>query len=219
MTRHRTAERHELVAAHCPLIADAEQHVGYVSVRNRGTVGGSIAHADTVAELTCVAVALGATVVLQSASGRRDVAIADFLVANLINTREPDEIVTEIRFPASESATLTGFAEFARKTGDFPLVTAAVRAERDGDAVRDVRIGVGGVASTPIRLAECEELIEGSVVSGDLLDQVTRTAAAAVHPSETPFVSVDYRRHLSGVVVRRALERAFAPTVQEGPAS
>jgi CO/xanthine dehydrogenase FAD-binding subunit len=215
MTRHRTAELSEVVRRHCPLLAEAERHVGYVGIRNRGTVGGSIAHADTVAELTCVAVALGATVVLVSGRGRRELCAEEFLVANLMNAREPDEILAEIRLPVQDPGTTSGFAEFARKVGDFPLVTAAARLERDGDGCRSARLAVGGVVSTPVRIPECEALLEGADLAGGVIDDVAATAATALEPSEHPFASPEYRRVLVRVIVRRALENALKPATEE----
>lgn len=212
MTRHRTVERSELVASVCPLLPAAERHVGYVSIRNRGTVGGSIAHADTVAELTCVAVAIGATVVLTSVRGSRELPAAEFFAGTLMNSRESDELLTEVRFPVPRPGTTTGFAEFARKTGDFPLVTAAVQLDRDADSVTAARIAVGGIAPTPIRVTECEALVHAAEPSPDLLAEVAERAAAAVEPNDTLAISDAYRRELAGVVVREALEPAWYGT-------
>ncbi|MCD6727394.1 MAG: FAD binding domain-containing protein [Solirubrobacteraceae bacterium] len=209
MTRHREAELSPVVLDACPLLAHAERHVGYVSIRNRGTVGGTIAHADTVAQVPCVAVALDARIVLESVRGRRELAAGDFFVGNLMNAREPDEAVTEVHFPVRPVGSLFGFAEFARKVGDFPLVTAAVRLEQGAGLSRSARIAVGGAGPTPVRLAECESALEGRELTGALAEEVGRLAADTVSPADSPFVSTDYRRNLVRVVVRRALEQAL----------
>ncbi|MGH2894784.1 MAG: FAD binding domain-containing protein [Solirubrobacteraceae bacterium] len=210
MTRHREAELSELVHAHCPLLAQAERHVGYVSIRNRGTVGGTIAHADTVGQVPCVAVALDAQVVLESTRGRREMAASEFFVGNLTNARDPDEILTAVHLPVRPAGSASGFAEFARKVGDFPLLTAAVQIERDAGQCSGARIAVGGAAPTPIRLPECEAALAGQTLNDSLVADVAALAAECVEPSETPFVSGDYRRHLAGVVVRRSLEQALS---------
>ena len=211
MTRHRAAETDPRFAEHVPLLAAAEPHVGYVSVRNRGTMGGSLSHADTVAELGCVATALDAGVVLESVRGRRVLRVSEFLVGNLMNAREPDELVVELQLPVARTGSRSGFAEFARKTGDFPLVTAAVQLDLDGGRCTETRIAVGGLAPTPVRLAECEAMLTGAEPTGRLLDEVAAHAAAIVDPADTPFVSGEYRRVLTRVVLRRALEQTMSP--------
>jgi carbon-monoxide dehydrogenase medium subunit len=209
MTRHREAELSPLVRESCPLVAAAERHVGYVSIRQRGTVGGTIAHADTVAQVPCVAVALDAQVVLESTRGRRQLAASDFLVGNLMNAREPDELLTEVHFPVRPARSLHGFAEFARKVGDFPLVTAAVQLESDAGTCTTARVAVGGADATPIRLAECERALAGEKLTGALAADVGDLAAESVSPADSPYVSTEYRRDLVRVVVRQALEQAL----------
>jgi carbon-monoxide dehydrogenase medium subunit len=215
MTRHRTAETDPRFAEHVPLVAAAEPHVGYVSVRNRGTMGGSLSHADTVAELACVATALDAGVVLESVRGRRVLPVSEFLVGNLMNAREPDELVVELQLPVARPGSRSGFAEFARKTGDFPLVTAAVQLDLDRRRCTEARIALGGLAPTPSRLTECEAMLAGAEPTGALLDEVAAHAAAIVEAVDTPFVSGEYRRVLTRVVLRRALEQTMSPTRDE----
>lgn len=209
MTRHRVAELSPLVHDACPLLAEAEHHVGYVSIRHRGTVGGTIAHADTVAQVPCVAVALDAQVVLESTRGVRRLTASEFFLGNLMNAREPDELVSAVQFPAQSANSAWGFAEFARKVGDFPLVTAAAQLERDAGRCSDVRIAVGGAAPTPIRLPECESALDGGRLDDKLIAEVAGLAATCVTPSDSPSVSSEYRRHLVGVVVQQALKRAL----------
>ncbi|MGH3265241.1 MAG: FAD binding domain-containing protein [Trebonia sp.] len=209
MTRHRVVELSPLVHHACPLLAEAEHHVGYVSIRHRGTVGGSIAHADTVAQVPCVAVALDAQVMLESTRGARQLVASEFFLGNLVNAREPDELVTAVHFPAQSPNSGWGFAEFARKVGDFPLVTAAVQLEHDAGHCSGARIAVGGAAPTPIRLPECEGALVGGTLDDSLVSEAAGLAAECVTPAESPSVSSEYRRHLVGVVVQQALRRAL----------
>ena len=216
MTRHREIETAPLVRETAGLLSRAVRHVGYAGIRNRGTLGGTISHADTVGQIPCAAVALDATIVLRSgARGAREVATAEFFAANLMNTREEDELLVEVRFPIAGAGERAGFAEFARKTGDFPLVTAAVLLEGDNGTVRSARVAVGGAAPTPVRVEPCEAALAGAPLNGSRATEVARLAAASVSPSGTPFVSEDYRRDLVRVTVHRALLDAFGPNRQE----
>lgn len=206
MTRQRELELSPVALEVCPLLVAATSYLGYVSTRNRGTIGGTIAHADTVGQVPCVATALGAEMRLQSSAGERWLAADEFFVGNLFNAREAEEVLTEIRFPALYPGTRFGFSEFVRKSGDFPLATAAVTLTRgEGDA----RVAVGGAAQTPIRLPECEQVLaDGTPLSPEKIAQVARVAADTVSPPDNPFVSIDYRRNLVRTVVGRALDRA-----------
>ncbi len=216
MTRHREVETSPLVREAAPLLAEAERHVGYVSIRRRGTIGGTIAHADTVAQVPCAAVALGATVVLESVRGARELPIGEFLVGNLMNARDPDELLTSVRVPVRPACVYAGFAEFARKVGDFPLVTAAVQAEERDGALHDARLAVGGAAQTPIRLPDCEAELEGGALDDARVASVARLAAEAVDPPETPFVTAEYRRNLVRAVVERTLRHARESREENG---
>jgi aerobic carbon-monoxide dehydrogenase medium subunit len=209
MTRQREVELSAIAAEACPLLVQATRAIGYVSTRNRGTIGGTIAHADTVAQVPCVAVTLGAEMRLQGERGERWLPAAEFFLGNLFNAREADELLTEVRFPAAGTAARFGFAEFVRKAGDFPLVTAAVKFDLDGGSCTEARLAVGGAEPTPVRLRECERLLEGaSAITAELVSQVSRRAAESVNPPDNPFVSPGYRRQLVRTIVARALDRA-----------
>ena len=209
MTRQREVELSAAAGEACPLLVQATRVIGYVSTRNRGTIGGTIAHADTVAQVPCVAVALGAEMRLQSDGGDRWLPAVDFFLGNLFNAREPHELLTEIRFPAAAATARFGFAEFVRKAGDFPLVTAAVKLDLVDGSCAKARVAVGGAGPTPVRLPPCEQLLEGaSAVTVELVSEVSRRAADFVDPPENPFVSPEYRRNLVRTVVSRALDRA-----------
>ncbi len=211
MTRQRDLELSAVAVEACPLLVQAQRYVGYVSTRHRGTVGGTMAHADTVAQVPCAAVALDARMLLESAQGQRWLGTEEFFVGNLMNAREPEEMLTEIRFPVRQTGARFGFAEFVRKAGDFPLVTAAVSLEFDGHTCARARVVVGGAAPTPVRLAECEQMLDGrSGLGTETIAEVAARAGGSVSPPESPFVSVAYMRNLVGVVVRQALEGAVS---------
>lgn len=208
MVRQRFAERSEDVRSGWPLIPEALGHVGHLQIRNRGTVGGSIAHADPAAELPAVALALEATIVVRSRSAERTVQAAEFFEGPFMTAVAPDEIVSEVRFPPVGGAR-QGFIELARRSGDFALAgVAAVNHAANGAA--DLRLAALGVAGTAVRLPEAEEAARGR----DLTDPAVRreagaaaSASAAVAPFTDVHADADYRRELVGTLVRRLLAR------------
>jgi aerobic carbon-monoxide dehydrogenase medium subunit len=210
MTRHRTLEHSPEVARAAPMLRDAMAHVAYPSVRNRGTVGGSVAHADPAAELPCVLLAGDATFVLARASGRREVAADDFFVGPYMTAREPDELLVEIHVPVAGASTASGFAEFARKSGDFALALAAASITmQDGRCTR-TRIALGSVDAVPVRATEAERVLEGQPLETAAIEAAAQAASAGVQPRGDSHGSSEYRRRLADVVVRRALEAAAA---------
>jgi carbon-monoxide dehydrogenase medium subunit len=203
MVRHRTAERSDTIKTDVPLIRAAMPYIGHVAIRSRGTVGGSLAHADPAAELPAVALALEATFNVRSKErGERSIAAADFFGGYFTTSIEPDEILTSIDFPV-----LAGGAavhEVARRHGDFAMV-GAVAAAGDGDA----RIALINVAEVPVRCTEAEQALNG----GASLDEVADLATRDLEPSGDLHASPAYRKKVAGVCVKRALARA-----QEGSA-
>ena len=199
MVRHRTAERSEEIRTNVPLIGMAMPYVGHVAIRTRGTIGGSLAHADPAAELPAVALALGATFNATSkARGTRAIAADGFFHGYFTTALEPDEILTSIDFPVLEGA---GFAveEVARRHGDFAMVGAVV-AVADGDA----RIALINVAEAPVRATEAEQALD----QGAGIEEVAALAARDLEPSGDLHASAAYRKKVAGVCVRRALARA-----------
>ncbi|HET6547145.1 MAG TPA: FAD binding domain-containing protein [Solirubrobacter sp.] len=187
MTRHCEVADSPLVRERCPLLADAVALVGYPAIRNRGTLGGSLAHADPVAEIPCVALALDAVLVVAGPGGRREIAAADFFEGFLATALEPDELLVEARFPATAAA---AFREFSRKSGDFAVAAAAVDVALSGGVVERARIALAGAADRPVRAREAE-----AALAGGPLDERSIAAAAALVPGELP-----------PVMARRALE-------------
>jgi CO/xanthine dehydrogenase FAD-binding subunit len=210
MTRNRTLERDPEVALGAPLVAEAMPHVAYASIRARGTVGGSVAHADPAAELPCVLLAADASFVLAATAGRREVAATEFFVGPFTTARAPHELLVEIRVPAPVPGTVTGFAEFARKSGDFALALAAVTLTvQDGRCTR-ARVALGGVDSVPVRATSAERLLQGAPLEPALVEEAARAAAGDVDPTGDSHGSAAYRKRLVAVQVRRALEAAAA---------
>jgi carbon-monoxide dehydrogenase medium subunit len=209
MTRQAVAERDATVSRDVPLLRAALPHIGHFQIRNRGTIGGSLAHADPASELPAVAVALDATFELAGPNGAREVASVDFFDGTWSTAIRDDELLSAVRFPVWPGR--SGFAvdEVARRRGDFALCGAAVGVTVDGDgAVTRASIALFGVASTPIRAADAEREL---VTAGGHLDlgAIGRSAAAPLDPSDDIHASGHYRKEVAAVVVQRALERAI----------
>jgi len=211
MTRHREAELSPLVRERFPLVPDALHHVGHVAIRNRGTVGGSIAHADPAAELPAVALVHEAQMVARSTAGERTIAAADFFQGYLTTALAPDELLVEVRLPEAPAGSRTGFAEVARRHGDYALGGAAalIRLD-DSGAIADARLAFLGADSRPVRVPEVEAGLRGRRPDDDLLREAAETAAAGLEPKSDVHGTADYRRRVAAVVARRALAASIA---------
>jgi aerobic carbon-monoxide dehydrogenase medium subunit len=209
LTRQSRVEHSREVAAAAPLVSEAVRYIGHPAIRNRGTVGGNIAHADSASELPAVMVALGAEVVALGADGERSIPADDFFVTHY-TTALDRELVTGVRIPLAERPG-TAFIEVARRHGDFALVgvAAALTLDDAGRCTR-ARIALSGVAGAPHRPREAESLLEGELVGDELLAEVERAVQGSVEPGSDLHASADYRRRVSGVIARRAVERAAA---------
>jgi carbon-monoxide dehydrogenase medium subunit len=209
MTRQRAVETSADVAAVCPMLVEAIRHIGHVQIRNRGTIGGSLAHADPAAELPAVALALGAEMVVRSSQGGRVVLAQDFFDGHFTTTLQPDELLMEVRVPVTEGRQ-TAFVEVARRTGDFALagIAAVVRFEPDSARVAEIGLTALGVGPTPVRLRDAETAVLGSDLDDASLSAAAAAAAAAVSPATDIHADTDYRRQLVGVLVSRALRRS-----------
>jgi CO/xanthine dehydrogenase FAD-binding subunit len=211
MTRHRDLEVSADVAAAEPLLVRAAREIGHLAIRNRGTIGGSVAHADPAAEWPLVAVALDAQLTLRSVAATRTIAARDFFVGPLTTAIGPTEMLTEIEFPAAPSSGGFGFAELSRRPGDFAIVVVACRVARDeSGACAAATLAVGGAHGTPIHVAEVEGILRGSRAEADDLRSAAETVARAVDPGSDVHGSADYRRRMAGVLARRALGEACA---------
>ena len=198
LTRHMDVETSDLLHQHVPLLAHAAGHVGDPQVRHRGTIGGSIAHADSASDLPATTLALGATYVAQGPNGTREIAAADFYVGFLTSTLEPDEILTEIRVPKMDGAGWS-FQKFNRRAQDWAIVGVAAWRRSNESGVALVNMG-----STPILATSVSSALSG----GASIEDAAQQADADADPQPDLNASVEYRRHLAKVLVRRALTEA-----------
>ena len=204
MVRLRQAEISGIVESACPLLASALRHVGHLQIRNRGTVGGSIAHADPAAELPALIVGLGGQIVAQSVRGHRVIEGADFFLGPFHTCLADDELVTEIRLPKLQGWR-TSFREYSLRAGDFALAGVGICLSYQSGVVINARMGALGVGSTPVRL----EAVEEALLNRPLTDQIIKSAAAIasdeVEPLEDIHADSRYRRDLLGFLVTRSL--------------
>jgi carbon-monoxide dehydrogenase medium subunit len=211
LVRWRDIEDDARLATAHPLLAAAIAHVAHYQIRNRGTVGGSLAHADPAAEMPGIAMTCEAEIHVRGRSGARAIAAADFFLGALTTALAPDEIITEVRLPPWPARRRWGFQEFARRRGDFALAAAAVFYDEDADRrARNVHVGVIGVGDRPLRLAAVEAELEGQRIDADLAARAAEATAAAVDPEDDIHASAAYRRSLAGTMVERALLAAMA---------
>lgn len=190
-----------------PLVKEALRHVAFPGVRSRGTVGGSIAHADPAAELPAVLLALGGEVEARGPSGSRTIAADDLFVTYFTTALAADEMLTAVRFPRQGANTRSGFAEVVRKAGDFALAGAAVSVELDGDTCRSARVALFGVADRPVRSSAAEQAVAGRTLVEAAAD-AGRAASDELDAKSDSHASAEYRKEVVGVLVRRALQQA-----------
>lgn len=205
MTRYADVEASPAVARALPMLVHATAEVGYPAIRNRGTVGGALAHADPVAEWPCLARTLDAELVVAGPNGTRTIAAADFFTGIMSTALAVDEVLVEVRFRVGDPPRAWGFREFARKTGDYAVMAAAIDFAVDGGAIRDARAGYANLSDRPVRSAAVERWLSGRGVDEALdadpeLVRVLREEHAGA-PED--------RLHLAGVMTRRALADAL----------
>lgn len=209
-TRQRSVERADVVVRELPILIDALQLVGHPTIRNRGTFGGSLAHADPAAELPAVAVALGAEFVIRSTRGTRVEAAQDFLIGHFTSSLEVDELLVAVRFPLSSVPRYMAIEEYSRRSGDFAVAGAVCALDVDSGRVHNARVVGIGVDAHPRRCGLAEELVNGA----DLGDQSVIDAACAAladdcNPSDDVHGSASYRRRIVAETLRRALAKCW----------
>jgi carbon-monoxide dehydrogenase medium subunit len=210
LVRHRDAERSTVLREQAPLAAAAVRLIGHAAIRTRGTIGGSVAHADPAAELPAALLALGAEFVVRSARGERVVAAADFFHGFLTTALEPDELLVAIRIPAAPARSGSAFEEFSRRHGDFAVVgVASMVALDDGGRISDARIAFSGAASVPVRAEGAEQALRSEQPSPELFGAIAAEAAAGVDPPDDLHGTAAYRRQLVSALTRRALTAAY----------
>jgi carbon-monoxide dehydrogenase medium subunit len=208
MTRQRAIEFSLLVAEKLPLLREAICHVGHLPTRSRGTIGGSIAHADPAAELPMVLQALEGEVLARGPIGERRIKAADLFRDALTTSLKAVEIITEVRLPAMPPGAGYAVEEFSRRHGDFAIAAIAVMLVRDGSRCGKARIATAGISSHSIRLPAAEQILEDNGLSETVLEQAAAKAAESVEPIADQNASAEYRRQLTRVLTHRALRRA-----------
>ena len=210
LTRQRTVERSAIVRQHSPLLAEALPFIAHFPIRNRGTVGGSIVHADPAAELPAIGVTLEADLVLSGSGSQRVLKAADFFLGYLTTALEPGEVLTELRVPVLDGGWGWGFAEVSRRHGDFAMVGAATLLRLDeNDSCAAARITMFGVGGAPVRVTRAEEMLAGQPVDSRALEDVAKVVSEAIDPSGDIHASVEYRREVGGTLARRTVEAAL----------
>jgi carbon-monoxide dehydrogenase medium subunit len=206
MTRQFEAERSDLVRAAVPLLVEALKLVGHPTIRHRGTIGGSITHADPAAELPAAAAALGAELVIRSGRGSRTVPAENFFVGPFTTALAPDELLTEVRFPVPPPGTGYAFLELSRRHGDFAIVgvAALVRLAADG-TIEQASVVLCGAGPTPVRARQAEAALQGAAPTEDRFREAGELAAHEAQPGSDIHASAEYRRRVAAVLVRRAL--------------
>jgi CO/xanthine dehydrogenase FAD-binding subunit len=208
MTRQATLEASPLVAAHWPLLTEALGFVAHAQIRNRGTVGGSVAHADPAAELPVAFIALEARFHAQSKRGRRTISCDDFFITHLTTALEPDELLVEIEVPPVAEGTGWAFTEYARRHGDFALGGAAALITLQDGACSRARIALLAAADVPLRAHAAERSLEGGPIDEESAAQAARLAIADINPTGDIHGGTEYRRYLIEGMVSRAIAQA-----------
>jgi CO/xanthine dehydrogenase FAD-binding subunit len=206
LTTQAALEGDAELGARCPLLAESVPYIGHRAIRTRGTIGGAIAHADPAAELPVVLVATNGSVVLTSRSGERQVGADEFFKGFLTTAADPGELLTAVNFPIQSRDSSVAFEEFARRRGDFALVSVACVVERDGEAITRARIVLGGVGSRP-QVVDATDSLTG-VTGGEAAKVAGELAASSITPVPDIHGTEAYRKHLTRELVERAMRRA-----------
>jgi carbon-monoxide dehydrogenase medium subunit len=200
LARHAQAERSDVIAKHAPLIARAMPHIGHPAIRNRGTLGGSIAFADPAAELPACLLALDGEVDATGPKGKRTIKAQDFFRGLFETALAPQEVLTAIRVPAADKGARVGFAELARRHGDYAIIGLAASARADGKGLSNVRLAYFGVGNTPVRAKKAE----AALASGSIDAAV---AALDLDPNDDVMATARLKKHLAGVLLRRVAKQ------------
>jgi carbon-monoxide dehydrogenase medium subunit/6-hydroxypseudooxynicotine dehydrogenase subunit alpha len=208
MTRQATLESSPLVAANWPLLTEALGFVAHAQIRNRGTVGGSVAHADPAAELPVAFAVLDARFHLRSPRATRSVGWRDFFITHLTTTLDADELLIEIEVPPQATGTGWAFTEYSRRHGDFALGGAAALVTVEDGICREARIALLAAADTPVRPQAAEQSLEGAALGEDSIAEAARLAVADIHPTGDIHGGSKYRVQLIEAMVRRAVGQA-----------
>jgi aerobic carbon-monoxide dehydrogenase medium subunit len=211
-TTHYDVESSALIRSRCPLLAEAASFIGDLQVRNRGTIGGSIAHADPAADYPASLLALEARAVLATAKNQRELALADFFVDTFTTALEPGEIIKEVIVPVEDQSTGTSYQKMIQPASGFAIVGIAARVRKSGGKVTMARVGVTGLAGKPYRAANVERALEGTAGAATDIQKAAAVVAEGVEANSDLHASADYRRHLARIYTMRALATALSRT-------
>jgi CO/xanthine dehydrogenase FAD-binding subunit len=209
LTRHFQLETSPVIARHFPVVSCAMTHVAHLAIRNRGTIGGSLSHADPAAELPLLAMLLDAELHIVSSDGTRTVAARNFFLDALTVDLSGAELVTEIVLPKLPANSGWGFEEVARRHGDFALAAVAAIVTVSGGTIAQARLALTGVGPTPLRVPEAEALLIGHALDPELISRSMSVVRDIITPETDLHASSEYRRHLAGVLTGRALAAAW----------
>jgi CO/xanthine dehydrogenase FAD-binding subunit len=210
LTRYRDLERNSDFLKACPLFAEALPHIAHPQIRNRGTVGGNLSHADPASELPALAVAMQARMRIKSSTGEREVPASEFFMGLLTTDIGSDEMLVEITYPAPKPRTGTCFQEVARRRGDFALAGVAAMVTLDEERrCTDVRLALCGVGETPVDASDALAGLVGQECTDEAIDAVAAEVQGIIEPSGNVHATADYQRHIAGVLTRRTLNTAL----------
>jgi len=216
MTRQRAVETSAVVAAQVPLLADVLPWVGHFQIRNRGTIGGSLSHADPAAELPAVAVCLDARFTVRGPAGERVLEAGEFFRAPLTTALDPTDLLTEVWFPVTPRGPGAAWVEFARRHGDYALVGVGAVVTVAGGRIGEARLALTGVGDTPVRARDAEALLAGKPLTPSLLADAAEAVRRAIDPGGDIHATPAYRRHVAGVLAGRVLRLAAARAKEAG---
>jgi carbon-monoxide dehydrogenase medium subunit len=206
LTTHDALATDPLVRSHCGVLADVAETIGDPQVRHRGTIGGSIAHGDAAGDLPAVMLALGATMVAQGPAGRREIAASDFFVDFLTTALAPDEVLVEVRVPMLDASWGWDYQKFTRAAQGWAMVGVLALVKRGAGGIEEARVALTNMATVPLRAGG----VEAALASGASIEDACASAAEGTRPSTDLHASAEFRRHLVGVLARRALAAASA---------
>jgi len=209
LTRHRILETSALVASRFPVIPETMHNVAHLAIRNRGTLGGSLSHADPSAELPMLTRLLDAVIVARSVRGEREIPASEFFVAPLTTALDDDEIVVRVELPGLPVGMGWCFQEFARRAGDFALAAVGVLLDVQGGEIREARVAMMGVGDTPMRRPEAEAVLTGKALSDEVMADAVHAACDSLQPNTDLHASPEFRRHLAGVLMERVTRKAW----------
>lgn len=210
LVRHHTVATDPLVARAAPLLAKAAPHVAHPAIRNRGTFGGSLAHADPASEFPACALALDAEITLASSGGRRSVRAAEFFEGLYQTAARPDELLLEVSVPVATELSRFAFAEFSRRSGDYALAGLAAAAKADGDRLTAVRLALFGIGDTPVLATEAAAILESAPITDVLVKQAVATLDE-IEIRDSATAGESYRRHLARVALQHAARALARP--------